>query len=103
MSKIRTSARGEQCLVRLPLICNHNPETTVLAHGNGSAYDKGMWMKARDYQAAYACSACHDVYDGRVPIPRDSGLTRVDVELAFAEGVLRTQRKLEEKRLLIVA
>lgn len=70
----------------------------MLAHGNGSAYDKGIGMKAADWQASYACSACHDVYDRRRPTP--PGMTRVEVELAFAEGVMRTQRILAQKGLI---
>lgn len=31
MSKLRESARGQDCLVRLPGVCNRNPETVVLA------------------------------------------------------------------------
>lgn len=102
-SKITRSARGQPCQVRLPFICNGNAETVVLAHGNGSAYAKPLGGKAPDWQGAYACHACHDVYDRRRPIPADSGLVRVEVELAFAEGVMRTQRILEHKGLLKAA
>ena len=101
MSKIRRSAKGEQCTVRLPFICTHNPETVVLAHGNGSAYDKGMGAKSRDWQAAYCCAACHDVVDRRRKPPE--GWTHDDVKLAFAEGVMRTQQILERKGLLVAA
>lgn len=101
MSAITKSARGEQCQVRIPFTCNHNPETTVLAHGNGSAYDKGIGAKGRDWQGAFACSNCHDVYDRRAPAP--DGFTRDQVELAFADGVMRTQRILEAKGLLRAA
>ncbi|MCX8621624.1 MULTISPECIES: nuclease domain-containing protein, partial [unclassified Gilliamella] len=31
MSKLTKEAKGRECQVRLPC-CNHNPETTVLAH-----------------------------------------------------------------------
>ena len=55
-SKIRQSAKGEDCLVRAPGICNGNPETVVLAHINGG----GIGRKNPDWQGAYACSACHE-------------------------------------------
>jgi hypothetical protein len=29
---LRKAARGRGCMIRLPGICNHNSETTVLAH-----------------------------------------------------------------------
>lgn len=100
MSRIRKSAKGEHCQIRLPQICNGNPETTVLAHANGSAAGKGMGMKAPDYLAAYSCSSCHDVVDRRRPVQM---MTRDEVEVAFWEGVARTLRILEEKGLLKVA
>lgn len=98
-SKITRSARGEQCQVRLIGICNGNPETVVWAHANGSAAGKGIGMKAPDYLGAYCCSNCHDVYDRRVPYDG----SRTAVELCFAEGVWRSQRMLEAKKLLVVA
>jgi hypothetical protein len=81
------------CQIRLPGVCNHNPETTVWAHGNGSAAGKGIGMKANDLLGAYACSACHDVYDRRQP----TQMQRVEVELAFWEGHARSLLKLIEK------
>lgn len=60
--KLRASARGEQCTLRLVGICNFNPETVVLAHiGKGG----GMGSKCGDNMAVFACSNCHDVIDGR--------------------------------------
>ncbi|MCE0850532.1 DUF1364 domain-containing protein [Pseudomonas asiatica] len=61
--KVRESARGQDCTVRIPGTCNFNPETTVLAHL--PCGQKGMGMKGFDTVAVYACSACHDVLDGR--------------------------------------
>lgn len=65
MSKIRESARGQQCQIRLAGICNRNPETVVLAHYR-MAGTCGIAMKPSDIQAAYACSRCHDAVDGRL-------------------------------------
>ena len=98
MSKIRQSANGEQCQIRLPGVCNHNRETTVWAHGNGSAAGKGIGMKSDDLLGSYACSACHDVYDRRVP----TEMPRVEVELAFWEGHARSLRILIEKGVIVV-
>lgn len=61
--KYRDAARGQDCTVRLPGICNFNPETVVLAHL--PCGQKGMGMKGFDTIAVDACSACHDVIDGR--------------------------------------
>ena len=96
MSKITESARGEQCQVRLIGICNHNPETVVLAHYR-LAGTCGTGIKPVDLQAAYACSSCHDEIDRRTRY-----LDEGEVKQAFAEGVMRTQRILIEKGLLSV-
>ena len=97
MSKIRKSARGQQCQIRLIGICNHNPETVVLAHYR-MAGTCGMGMKPSDIQAAYACSLCHDAADGRLK----TDLSRDEIQTAFAEGVMRTQQILIKQGLLKV-
>ena len=61
--KLRDSARDQDCTVRLPGTCNFDPATTVLAHI--PCGQKGMGMKGFDTVAVFACSACHDVIDGR--------------------------------------
>ncbi|WP_223528355.1 nuclease domain-containing protein [Pseudomonas sp. A-RE-23] len=61
--RLRASANGQECTVRIPGICNSNPSTTVLAHL--PCGQKGMGMKGFDTVAVYACSACHDAIDGR--------------------------------------
>jgi hypothetical protein len=101
MSRIRQSAKGENCAVRIPGVCLHHPETVVFAHANGSAAGKGIGMKCPDLIGAYCCFACHDVYDRRKNPPQ--GLTHDDIKLMFADGVFRTQRLLEEKGLLKAA
>lgn len=94
-TKIRQSARGEYCQVRIPAHCNGNTETTVLAHLNGG----GMGMKHQDIFAAYCCSACHDLYDGRT---KSANYSRDQINMMFYQGVIRTQAKLIEKGLLII-
>ncbi|MDN3390881.1 DUF1364 domain-containing protein [Pseudoalteromonas sp. APC 3691] len=93
--KIRNSARGQQCQVRIPGVCNRNPETVVLAHvGKGS----GMGQKCDDIHATYACSACHDVIDRRVAQGSANELT-----IYAYEGMIRTQKLLLEQELIQVA
>ena len=61
MSKLRESARGKPCAVRIdPALCGF-PETTVLAHLPGG----GMAAKTPDTCAVYACRQCHDLMDRR--------------------------------------
>ncbi len=95
MSRITESARGEQCQVRIYGVCNRDPETVVWAHANGSAAGKGIGMKSPDLLGAYACHACHDLYDRRRPLPRE--FNRADVELAFWHGHARSLCILIEK------
>lgn len=84
---VRRAAMGQPCLVRLPG-CDGGGETTVLAHYRLSG-TSGMGMKPDDEQGAFCCAVCHDIADGRRPLPM--GYTRNDVRLALAEGVFRTQ------------
>ncbi len=81
MTKLRKLARGRDCQIRLPGVCNFNPETTVLAHYRMAGVS-GMGMKAPDVCAAWACSACHSYVDSH----RDDATAR-----SFLEGVIRTQ------------
>lgn len=83
---LRAYARGKPCMVRIPGVCNGNPQTTVLAHYRLSG-TSGAGMKPNDWQASWACSDCHDVVDGRCR----TGLPKIDARLYHAEGVLRTQ------------
>lgn len=85
-TKLTRAARGRDCQVRIPGVCNGNPETTVLAHYR-MAGTCGVGCKPNDLQGAWACSACHDVIDGRVRIAADRDILR----LWHLEGVMRTQ------------
>ena len=105
MSKITESARGEECQVRLPGICNRDNATVVWAHCNKMAAGKGKGLKALDPLGAYCCSDCHDVYDMRRLAPYISQFTgvrlsRIEVEHAFYEGMMRSFIKLVEKGLV---
>lgn len=90
MTPIRRAARGQDCTLRLPGVCNFDPDTTVLCHSNYLADGKGMGLKAPDTAAAFGCAACHDVLDGRRPRPE--GFSRLDLEGAFYAGMHLTHR-----------
>ncbi|EIM6319436.1 DUF1364 domain-containing protein [Salmonella enterica] len=87
MADLRKAARGRECQVRIPCYCNHNPETTVLAHYR-LAGTCGTATKPDDMQAAIACNSCHDLIDGRV---KTRDYTKEELRLMHAEGVFRTQ------------
>lgn len=59
--RLRDSARGRDCTLRFPGICNRDSETTVLAHLPSPV--KGMGTKGDDWHACFACSACHEHMD----------------------------------------
>lgn len=90
----------QYCQIRIAGVCNFNPETTVWAHANGSAPGKGIGMKSHDLLGAYACSACHDVYDRRRPAP--IGSTRDGIELDFWHGHARSIVLLIEHGLIVL-
>lgn len=94
---IRDSARGEECLVRLPG-CYGGTEHTIWSHYRGGAGGKGMGLKAHDICGAYACTHCDAVYDGQRP--RIPGLTRDYVEISWFEAHMRSLGRLHEKGLL---
>lgn len=86
MSNLRELARGRECQVRLPSICNFNPETTVLAHYR-LAGTCGTGIKPPDFLGAHCCSSCHAACDGATR----TDFTHGELRLALAEGVFRTQ------------
>lgn len=61
---LREYARGQDCQVRIPFVCNRDPATTVLAHIRLAGIT-GVGMKAPDLLGAWSCSACHDAIDYR--------------------------------------
>lgn len=56
-------AKGKLCLMEIPGICNHNPETTVAAHSNWHEHGKSLGRKADDQYTVWACSDCHSYID----------------------------------------
>jgi uncharacterized CHY-type Zn-finger protein len=87
MANLRKLAKGRPCQIRLPGICNHDPETTCLAHYRLIGLS-GMGLKSPDRYGAHACYSCHSYVD-----------THKDAEtkVAFLEGVLRTQAWLDKE------
>lgn len=81
--KLRNSARGQDCNIRIPGVCNFNPETTVLCHVGKS----GMGQKPNDYHATFGCSACHDAIDGR----SKTDWHKEELEAMANDGMKRTQ------------
>lgn len=95
--KLLDSARGEDCTMQIPGVCNHNPETTVAAHSNKGYHGKGMGQKADDCFIAYLCSECHAALDGQRGA--DSYLA---AEYAFDRARDKTLRRMLDKGVLKV-
>lgn len=88
--KIRDSAKGEACTLRIPGVCNHNNETVVFAHIN--TQHKGMGNKSPDIFGVYACSDCHDWLDGR-GLKVDPALRKPETLRAFIETLYKLLTK----------
>jgi hypothetical protein len=84
MKTLRESAKGQVCLVRIPGVCTHDSETTVLAHLNGG----GMGMKQPDIFGCFACNNCHSAIDRRFK----TDYTPEQLLLFHYHAVHRTQR-----------
>lgn len=85
--RLRQSAKGKECEIRIPFTCNHNPETTVLAHIRRAGI-AGLGIKPPDVCGVLCCSSCHDVIDGRTKAP--DGITDAMVLQMVFDGHLRT-------------
>lgn len=94
MSKITESARGEDCQIRIPNVCNFDPTKVSLCHKGGA----GWALKANDIHAAYGCSSCHDAIDGRLKTQYSPD----ELKLMFYDGMVRTQEILIEKGLILI-
>ena len=95
IKQIRDSARGQPCTIEIPGVCNHDPQTTVLAHYQPPGHG-GMGTKPDDSSAAYACSSCHDQLDGRTTW-WDAGSSK---DWYWFRGMRQTWRLLLENEVL---
>lgn len=95
---IRDSARGEQCTVQLPGICDGDPEKTIWSHARWPWAGKGGATKAFCLNGCFACVACDSVFDGqRKPPP---GVSRETVDLAWMRGHFVSLLRLAERGLV---
>lgn len=95
-TKITKSARGEDCAIRIPNVCNRDNETTIFAHLSGVRFGHGMAHKVLNMFGAYSCSSCHDLVDGRTR----SDYTADQIRIMHLDGVIETQMRLIEKGLI---
>lgn len=88
---LRKLAAGRECSIRIPGVCNGNPETVVGCHFRLPGLS-GMGMKPPDLFIAYGCSSCHSHVDTH----KDA-----ETQLAFAQGVFRTQAQLLREGVIV--
>jgi hypothetical protein len=86
MVNLRELARGRECQIRVPSVCNRDPETTVGCHYRMPGIS-GLGIKPPDLFIAWGCSACHIVVDTLKSIYWSAD----QLKLMHAEGVFRTQ------------
>lgn len=86
---LRHLAKGRPCMIRVPEVCNGNPDTTVLCHLRMAGIS-GMGLKANDFLAAWGCSDCHRYVDTH----------GIDGRTALLEGMARTQAQILSRGLI---
>lgn len=99
MSKIRESARGETCQVRLVGVCTGNPEKTIWSHARWGCAGRGKGIKAPDIAGAYCCTDCDAVYDGQRAF-KAPYTCRVEIDRDWSMGHFRSLLMLIEKGLV---
>ena len=95
-SKIRQSARGEDCTINIAGVCAGDSETVVLCHFPSEG--KGMGIKSHDLSAGYGCARCHDAVDGRLK----NAEFREHAEFYMRRSILRTHLRLIDKELMVL-
>jgi hypothetical protein len=93
--RLLDSARGQNCTLRIPGVCNGNPDTTVAAHSNQLVHGKGLGLKAHDCFIAWSCSSCHIEIDQGLKLSRQqkndywqSGFERTILQM-FLLGIIK--------------
>lgn len=90
MSKLRQSARGQECQIRIAGVCCGDSSTVVLCHFRMVGMS-GLGIKSPDWLGAFGCFKCHQFVDSH----GDPG-----TQLDFAHGVFRTIAKQIESGLI---
>ncbi|WP_299942145.1 nuclease domain-containing protein [uncultured Microbulbifer sp.] len=92
-TKLRQTARGEDCTLRLYPHCNSNPETVVLCHLPSNS---GLARKSPDWWGVYGCNCCHDVIDGRCK----TEIPKVEIERSKLRALYETHTRMRDKGLI---
>jgi len=82
-------ARGRECLLRVPGVCQGDMATTVACHSNWSEHGKAGARKADDQYSAWGCAACHRWLD---PGPAKAEVKRARFMLAHMDQVIEWRK-----------
>ena len=105
-TKITKSARGENCSLRIPGVCNHDSATVVFCHA--PSVGSGMGLKSPSWWGSYGCAKCHDAIDNRNNVLNRKftiqgyELSPFMINWLWLPAIYETQRKLIEKGLIEV-
>lgn len=92
-TKLRNSARGQECCFNIPNVCTGGIETTVLCHAPSEA--KGIGNKSPDFWGAVGCHACHDALD-------QHRLPKAEEQFYWLRGIFRTWQRWIASGLIIL-
>ena len=95
MSKIRESARGEDCQVRIIGVCSNDPQMTIWSHARWGAAGRGRGIKAHDLCGAYCCTSCDAAFDGQIR----TVYSRDEIDADWCQGHFRSLVMLIDKGL----
>lgn len=96
-TKIRLSAKQEDCTLRFPF-CRNERDTVVWCHSNRLADGKGTGLKANDEAGCYGCALCHAYLDWGWAT--DPAMTFELVQEQFERARLESRAKLQHKGLV---
>lgn len=96
----REAAKGMDCTIQIPGICNHRPETTVFCHFSDES--SGTRRKSDDISGGDGCSDCHAAIDGRAHRKEWDRYSDADKEWFIRRSQTRTLRRRIEQGIVQV-
>ena len=99
--KYLSGSRGAPCTLRIGGVCTGDTETTVPCH----VHDRhsGRSQKASDLSVVDGCFACHQVFDGRTPLPNGEIMPEYERRWYGLRALQETLERRVELGLLTVA
>ncbi len=86
--KLTAAAKGQQCTLQIPGVCQGGTETTVPCHSPLGEDRNGT--KAPDFAVMDGCMACHSRIDRREKMPDGDYINDDDQRFYAHRGIMRT-------------